>query len=74
MLDRTGRAYRYHGRIPLGEACHSAKLTGEIVAACRIRAAGGETITSLAREFGVHPNAMWQAIRGKTWKHVEQPA
>ncbi len=60
------------GTILLGEACHSAKLTGEIVRLCRMRyAAGGVSTVSLAAEYGVCQAAMWNAVTGKTWRHVQ---
>ena len=48
-------------------------LTGQIVAACRTRAAAGETGSALAREFGVHVVTMRYAITGENWKHVTVP-
>jgi hypothetical protein len=53
-----------------GEEHHAAKLTAEIVLACRARAAAGESQTALAREFGVRQPTMNHAITGYTWKHL----
>jgi hypothetical protein len=56
---------------PVGEAHHQAKLTDKIVRQCRARYAAGDGNTvTLAREFGVTNAAMYNAIKGKTWKHV----
>jgi NUMOD4 motif/HNH endonuclease len=63
--DQTRDGVHSHGNGQPG-----AKLTDAIVAECRIRHAAGESQGSLAREFGVTQNAMWMAIRGKTWRHV----
>ncbi len=48
-----------------------ARLTDEIVRECRERyAAGAATTVSLAAEFGVSQRAMWLAVNGKSWRHV----
>jgi hypothetical protein len=70
--------------VPLCKSCHgrydgtyfktgtrhpNAKLTEEIVLACRERHyEGNETQKALAREFGVSNNTMNMAIRGRTWE------
>ena len=57
-----------------GTAQHLAKLTDELVAESRKRyAAGGCSLTALARECGVTPSAMKLALTGKTWAHVATP-
>lgn len=61
------------GTMPIGIQAHSAKLNDNIVSGCRIRAAAGESFTSLAREFGVIPKTMRLAVLGQTWKHVPFP-
>lgn len=48
----------------------NAVLTGRTVGICKRRAAAGEPIRALAREYGVSHNAMWKAVRGVTWKHL----
>jgi hypothetical protein len=62
------------GRSPVvgnaGERAPNAKLSDKSVREMRIRAAGGETITSLARAFNVSDHTAGFAIRGLTWKHV----
>lgn len=49
----------------------AAKLTEDIVRACRTRYATGESQAALAREFSVSDQALSKAIRGLTWGHVE---
>lgn len=56
--------------IKRGEDSLSAKLTTEIVRECRVRYSAGESVASLAREFGVGPKTMHQAVTGKTWAHI----
>jgi len=56
--------------IPAGERCSKAKLTNEIVLECRARVAAGESRVSMAKEFGVAPQAIARMIRGETWKNV----
>lgn len=53
-----------------GRKRSDARLTEEIVKSARIRRLTGETISALAREFGVHPASMGEAIRGETWRWV----
>jgi hypothetical protein len=53
-----------------GDDHYLAKLTAEIVRECRARHANGETTYALAEEFGVTQPAVWQAVSGRTWKHV----
>lgn len=48
-----------------------AKLNAQIVASCRIRYASGESAAALGREVGVSSDAMWRAVTGKTWGHVQ---
>lgn len=55
--DRTTRGSR-NGR---------ARLTATQVREIRRRAAGGETQTALASEFGVHRNTVRSALAGETW-------
>lgn len=56
-----------------GERCATAKLTAEIVIACRRRYAAGETQSALAVEFSVSQSALSLAIRGKRWAHLDEP-
>lgn len=57
----------------IGSRNGHAKLNDEIVAECRIRAAAGESVPSLAHEFGITATVMRKAVNGKTWRHVPQP-
>lgn len=50
-----------------GEKCGMAKLTAAIVTEMRIRYLAGETVTSLAAEFGVSESTASNAITGKRW-------
>lgn len=69
MLDK-----RRDGTMPSGEGHYMAVLTDAIVSECRLRCAAGEKQTALAREFGVSQVAMWRAVTGQTWTHVDVPA
>jgi hypothetical protein len=44
-----------------------AKLTRVAVNRARRRAREGETINTLARDYGVATSTMWEAVRGVTW-------
>lgn len=59
-----------HGRKAKGVQKGGAKLTDEIVKVARQRVASGETVKSLAAEYGVHEGTMSQACRRDTWRHV----
>lgn len=55
---------------PEGVRHHNAKLCDEQVIAARQRRSMGEGVTALAREYGVSPATMCDALRGRTWSHV----
>lgn len=54
----------------VGSVHANSKLTEEIVKEARSRHATGESGHSLAKEYGVHFVTLYEALRGKTWKHV----
>lgn len=53
-----------------GNKHYRAELTEDIVAEVRSRPMVKGSVTTWAREFGVHYKTMKQAINGETWKHV----
>lgn len=57
---------RMHGTLPVGEAAVSARLTAAQVNEIR-RRVGGESLRSLAAEFGVSHTAIRRAAIGVTW-------
>lgn len=59
---------RNHGTSSVGERGSLAKLTWEQATDARSRVGAGETIGSVARDFGVDRSAISQIIRGITWK------
>lgn len=59
-----------HGRLPRGERHCCAILTDEIVATIRRRQWAGASASALAREYGVHPRTIRDAVAGVTWKHL----
>jgi transposase-like protein len=58
------------GLIVRGAAHRHAKVTETEVAEIRRRHAAGESITGLAREYGLNDNSMWKLVHRHTWKHV----
>lgn len=62
-MARKGRSLR-------GERNGHAVLREADVRAVRRRAALGESIRQLAREFGITDSSMRKAIRGHSWSHV----
>lgn len=59
-----------HGTMSCGSKHPGAKMTEEKVKQALLRARQGETIASLAREYGIAAQRMNSIIRGKAWKHV----
>jgi hypothetical protein len=53
-----------------GSKAYNAKLTEKIVTESRVRHKNGASIYKLAKEFKVSRQAMSQAIKGITWKHI----
>jgi len=53
-----------------GEANHKSKLSAEQVQAIRQRAAKGETLASLAREYGMSDVNIGDIVRRRTWRHI----
>jgi len=60
-----------HGTFVRGEKSPSAKLTNDSVRSIRIESAAGATLDALAAKYKVDRNAIWLAVKRKTWKHVE---
>jgi NUMOD4 motif/HNH endonuclease len=56
-----------------GARCGAAKLTAEIVISCRQRFAAGETQVNLATEFNVDQSVISDAVRGVSWKDLDEP-
>jgi hypothetical protein len=56
-----------------GEDQHSAKLTADAVRTLRLIWTPGCSITTLSETYGVTSRALYQMLRGKTWKHVDPP-
>jgi hypothetical protein len=57
-------------RMARGERNKTAKLTDAIVTKMREERAAGKRLNVLAKEHGVSKNTAWQAITGRSWKHV----
>jgi hypothetical protein len=58
------------GRVARGEHLPGAKLTAEGVRELRRRRAEGETITALARAFGVSRRTTRDVVARRYWRHV----
>jgi len=59
------------GTQPLGEGHPLATLSAKLVAECRELHAGGASVNGLAERYGVGLGALRDAIKGRTWRHVE---
>lgn len=53
-----------------GESNPYAKLTADKVRTIRLRAASGQSPTSLSREFGVSLNTITMVVSRGTWSHI----
>jgi hypothetical protein len=70
-LDRAQGRKR---RGPRGEDFPQAKLTESAVIQMRRLSALGSSTASLARDYGVSPRTIRDAVAGRTWAHVESAA
>lgn len=61
---------RKHGNDPIGARNAHAKLTDDKVRAMRRRHDSGDSIASLAAEYGVHYGTAWVVVKRKGWAHV----
>ncbi len=68
--NNSGMRMHYEARSRGEKNGGGGKLTESAVREIRRRAAGGETGTALAREFGVNKVTTCAIIRGKLWRHV----
>lgn len=59
-----------HGTAIFGEAVHSARLDPDRVLQMRRRRQAGETVTSLAKEYGVSLTCASRVTNGVDWKRV----
>lgn len=59
--------------MPVGEANHRSVLTSVRVAEARLRFAAGETVGSIADDFGMPRKGVAKAISGATWAHLQDP-
>jgi len=72
-LDNAADKFR-DGTQQRGACVGGARLTEEIVLACRQRyAAGGVRYQDLMREYGISLGAVSGLISGRTWAHVPMP-
>lgn len=72
-MRRKGRARGNRKPVGLGEKHPAAKMTWAKVAQARERAAVGESLSFLAREYGITPPTMWSILHRKTWKNPPPP-
>lgn len=60
----------YDGIFHRGVHARSVRLNEDVVREIRVRRAAGETAASLAREYGVSPQAVSQVAHRRTWTWV----
>lgn len=71
--DNNGADKRRDGTLLYGEDHQNSKLTMEIVAEARRRAAAGESQKALGAEYGVSQATIGNAIMGRTWAACPVP-
>lgn len=54
----------------IGEDCHNAKLTADKVREIRLLYKSGNSLSQIAKKFGVSAGTIHPVIHHKTWKHV----
>jgi hypothetical protein len=69
MRDKAEKG-RVRGGDVRGERNPHSKLTADQVLEIRRRAAKRERQCNLAREFGITPQATWNIINRRVWKHI----
>lgn len=57
-----------------GDRQPNARLTAVLVANARTRVAAGELIVDVAKEFAVSSHTLANAVTGRTWAHLLEPA
>lgn len=62
-----------HGNVVRGERAGTAKLDAESVAEMRRLRRQGWTFYSISGWFGVEYRTIYDAVTGKTWKHIADP-
>lgn len=67
------RDMKERGRAPRGERGGSAQVTSEMVSQMRTRHRRGESYTEISRDLDVTLGIVWDAVNGKTWKHIDTP-
>jgi hypothetical protein len=68
--QRPGHVQKAASFTPRGIFHHATKLTATDVPVIRARAAAGEPLGRLAREYGVHRVTLRDVVRRVSWKHV----
>lgn len=71
MYERSRRAGVRAG--VAGEANPSAVLTEQLVVRMRREVRAGLSIRQVARNHGIEYTAVYSAVLGKTWRHVDEP-
>lgn len=62
---------RRHGTLPMGEKSHASRLTVKQVMEMRQLHAEGMGYKRLGKRFGVTQTTAYNAVSGKSWKHVK---
>lgn len=58
------------GRINRGDRHPDSRLTSTVIPTIRARIAARESLTAIARDYGVGLTTIWSIKAGKTWAHV----
>lgn len=59
-----------HGTGNQGDRNHTATLNDSDVLAIRSRAANGEKISAIAKDFPIHRTSIYRIVNRQSWKHI----
>lgn len=68
-LDNASDAMR-HGTLGVGMRSRRRKLNEAQVTEIKSRKTGGESVATIAKDFGIHPKYIYHLMDGRCWPHV----
>lgn len=70
VADMMSKGRQRNG-VSIGEKHGNAKLTDDAVRSIRLRRQSGEPLPSIAADFGVTKQLIWNIVKLRGWKHVQ---
>jgi hypothetical protein len=72
-LQEQSHHKRLHGTLPFGDKCHLSKVSDADWLNILEKVKRGASQASVAREYGLTPQAVWQVFHGRARRHLTQP-